>query len=92
MEGTIKTAIIAAAIITVGAVYNLRPTPPVDPLTQALKLCGDTPAPVEYRTEGYGRAARSYPVEPEQTPYAMAVKSVDDCRTKVLEHFKGRDP
>lgn len=88
MSSTIKVGIIAAAIAAVGVAYNLAPATPVDPLTAALELCGDTPAPVEYSYQG--RGVPELALEPPQQPYALAVKSVDDCRSKVLDHFKSK--
>lgn len=88
MSSTIKVGIIAAAIAAVGVAYNLAPATPVDPLTAALELCGDTPA--THSIEHLQRYEPNVVIEPKPEAYALAVKSVDDCRRGVLDHFKSQ--
>jgi hypothetical protein len=61
---------------------------PETPLTQALKVCGDTPTPTVWETVGSGRFSSSVPHLAESSQYALQVQSVDACRKAVLDYFK----
>lgn len=88
MNGQETAAVTSIAMICVAAVMIFliqSCTEPGDRLAQALAVCGDTPPTVTYQYQGRGVAEAQ--LEARETTYALQVKSVDDCRKAVIEHF-----
>ncbi|MBD9544283.1 hypothetical protein IB276_33090 [Ensifer sp. ENS04] len=86
MHQTLRFAAGAAAIAAIGVSFALAPSTPRNPTVEALALCGDTPA--THSIEHLQKFEPNVVIEPKPEAYALAVKSVDDCRRGVLEHFK----